>query len=282
MSTSPVFFRKEISVLPSTLDANTIYAVRNGAGFDLYITDLTASIAYSLNESQTSGAVNVGVRNQSGSTIPAGSVVYINGVSNTGNRPLIALAKADAEATSTGTYGVTTGSISNNQNGQVRVIGILAGLNTSGLTEGEPIWLSPTTAGGFTHTKPHAPNHAVYVGVVTKVDTTVGSILVRIQNGYELEELHNVSINTPLSGQSIVYDEATGLWSNADVTAFLSDVITSDTPTYYYYGGTKSGKWYINRYSIPALTKTTASIIENPANTTFSSAWADRLVLTYI
>ncbi len=41
---------KEISALPSTLEPDAIYMVRVGAGFDLYVTDTTGSIAYASND----------------------------------------------------------------------------------------------------------------------------------------------------------------------------------------------------------------------------------------
>lgn len=45
-------FRKEVSQLPATLEPDTIYAIRTGAGFDLYISDSTGAIAYKTNEKQ--------------------------------------------------------------------------------------------------------------------------------------------------------------------------------------------------------------------------------------
>lgn len=44
-------FRAEkiVSALPATLEPNTLYAVRTGAGFDLRISDSTGSIAHALN-----------------------------------------------------------------------------------------------------------------------------------------------------------------------------------------------------------------------------------------
>lgn len=42
---------KVISNLPNTLTANTIYIVRRGTGFDMYVTDITGEIAHKQNES---------------------------------------------------------------------------------------------------------------------------------------------------------------------------------------------------------------------------------------
>jgi hypothetical protein len=151
------------------------------------------------------------VRNNSGSTINAGTVVYLNGA--TGNLPTIAKAQANSEASSTGTYGVVLTAITNNSTGYVVVVGLVPNIDTSAFAEGNILWLSPTVAGGFTTTKPVAPNHAVYVAIVTRA-SNMGSIEVKIQNGYELDELHNVLITSAANGDILVYDSATQLWKN--------------------------------------------------------------------
>ncbi|MEJ5199913.1 MAG: hypothetical protein WHX53_13400 [Anaerolineae bacterium] len=42
-------FSKVVSSLPGILDPDTLYLVRTGAGFDLYVSDATGSIAYPVN-----------------------------------------------------------------------------------------------------------------------------------------------------------------------------------------------------------------------------------------
>jgi len=156
--------------------------------------------------------LEVYVRNQSGTTIPAGSIVYISGA--TGNRPLITLAQANNDANSAQTMGFTKTSIANNGFGYVIVRGELENIDTSALTEGVQLYLSPTTAGTWTTTKPSAPQHLVYVGIVVRAHPTQGVILVAVQNGYELNELHDVSITSPTNGQVLKYNSSTNLWVN--------------------------------------------------------------------
>jgi hypothetical protein len=69
----------------------------------------------------------------------------------------------------------------------------------------------------MTTTVPSAPNHAVFIGIVTRKQSNNGRILVAIQNGYELQELHNVSITTPTDGQALIYEAASGLWKNITI-----------------------------------------------------------------
>jgi hypothetical protein len=70
----------------------------------------------------------------------------------------------------------------------------------------------------------------VYVGKVTRSHPTQGQIEVQIQNGYELNEIHDVAISTPLNNQSLVYETATTLWKNKALTA--SDIADSSNKRY--------------------------------------------------
>lgn len=155
------------------------------------------------------------VRNTTGATVTKGTVVYLTGAS--GGKPTIQKAQANAESTSSGTFGVIQSDINNNSNGYVVVIGTVLGVNTSSYSEGQILWLSPTTAGGFTTTKPVAPNHAVYVAIVT-LASTQGTIEVKIQNGYEIDELHDVLIVSKTDNDGLIYDAASGLWKNKQIT----------------------------------------------------------------
>jgi hypothetical protein len=47
--TAQVYLRKEIAALPVPLDPNTIYAIRSGVGFDLYISDSLGNVAHKVN-----------------------------------------------------------------------------------------------------------------------------------------------------------------------------------------------------------------------------------------
>ena len=159
------------------------------------------------------------VRNTTGATVTKGTVVYLNGSS--GTLPLIAKAQANSESTSSNTYGVVQNDIANNANGYVVVIGNLTGLDTSAYTAGVTLWLSPTVAGGYTTTKPSAPDNIVYIGIVTRSSSTQGTIEVKIQNGYELDELHNVAISSVANNQVLVYESSTTLWKNKSIATIL-------------------------------------------------------------
>jgi hypothetical protein len=165
--------------------------------------------------------VTVG-RNSTGSTLYKGTIVYILG--STGNRPNFVKARADIEATSAGTFGVIESDIVNNADGNCVTIGAIDNLDTRStathpftvdtLVDGDTIYLSPTTAGYITNVKPTAPDHLVYMGKVVETSPTNGTIVYRIQNGYELEELHNVAISSVTNNDILQYETSTSLWKN--------------------------------------------------------------------
>ena len=167
------------------------------------------------------------VYNDSGTTLTKGQAVYISGAQ--GNRVAVKLARANVEATSFGTIGLVAETMTSGAEGFIIVSGALYKLNTTGLVAGATVYLSPTTAGAVTTTKPQAPDQLVVIGWVERVDNIVGSIYVKIDNGYELDELHDVQITSPQSGNVLIYDATTtptGVWKNANLTDGTGITIT--------------------------------------------------------
>jgi hypothetical protein len=180
-------------------------------------------------------ARNVEIYVKAGVAIPAGAAVYISGAS--GKNKIITLAQANTDSTSSKTLGLCLQALEKNQFGYVVTEGDLSGLSINlgsghGIVEGDPIWLSPTIPGGLvfgTDNKPSAPAHLVFLGIVTQIDgNTLTDVFVKVQNGFELQELHNVAINNPLNGQPLVYDSATELWKNEGQGGITCGSITFD------------------------------------------------------
>jgi hypothetical protein len=153
------------------------------------------------------------VHNSEATTLNKGEVVYVFGA--VGNRLSVKRAQADTEATSFGTVGFVAESIASGAEGFIITSGALYKLNTNGLTAGNAVYLSPTVAGGYTTTKPVAPDQLVVLGWIERVSTTVGSIYVKVDNGYEIDELHDVLITSPVAGQALVYNSS-NLWVNGN------------------------------------------------------------------
>jgi hypothetical protein len=161
---------------------------------------------------------------KAGLAINAGQVVYVTGAS--GNNIIIGLAQANAELTSSKTIGISQATLANNETGYVITEGLLTvSISAPAANEGDPIWLSPSTAGGMVFgvaNKPVSPNHMVYLGVVTrKTGNTVVEIFIKIQNGSELDELADVAITSPVEGQALMRGATS--WQNRNLAS--SDIL---------------------------------------------------------
>jgi hypothetical protein len=165
------------------------------------------------------------VRNTTGATLTKGTAVYISGA--TGQIPTVSKALATSDATSAQTLGLMTADLANNTNGYVTIIGLINDIDTSAYTDGAQLYLSGSTAGTLTATKTYAPTHLVYVAVVEYAHAVHGKLFVKVQNGYELDEIHNVSAQSPSNGQTIIYNASTSLWEKAYITAGTGISVTN-------------------------------------------------------
>lgn len=146
-----------------------------------------------------------------------------------GQRPKVDLAQATNDILSAETIGLVTETIANNQEGFITTSGLVRGINTTGSIQGETwidgdvLYLSPTTAGNITKVKPTAPNHLIVIGYVIHAHITQGTIFVKVDNGYELNELHNVLINGIANNDLLTYESSSQLWKNK-AFAFIPNV----------------------------------------------------------
>lgn len=153
-----------------------------------------------------------------------------------GQRLKVDLAQATTDLLSAETIGLVTETIKNNQEGFITTSGLIRNINTTGSiqsetwVDGDILYLSPTVAGRVTNVKPSAPNHLIIVGYVVSAHVTQGSIFVKVDNGYELDELHNVDITSVADKDLLQYDSATSLWKNESLsTAGIQPTLTSGT-----------------------------------------------------
>lgn len=164
---------------------------------------------------QVGQELNQLVKHADNSGLDNGKVVYITGSS--GDNKTVRYARADAEATSANTFGLMTESVAGGGKAFCTTFGLVRDLNTSNLAEGKAVWLSKDTAGAMTGVRPTAPNHAVFIGFCVKSHATTGSVFVNVQNGYELDELHNVYVPSPTNNQVLTYVSANSRWEAATV-----------------------------------------------------------------
>lgn len=173
------------------------------------------------------------IKNAESFTITKGQAVYLHAA--TGNKASVKLANNTGDPTSAKTLGlVYSNTITPGGTGYVITQGVLTGVNTQAYNEGDTLYLA-NTAGNLTSTKPYAPNHLVYIGVVERANQGQGQIYVRPQNGYELHEIHDVNINHNVAlanAHILVYNSSNSLWENRPISYLglsASDSTARDT-----------------------------------------------------
>jgi len=216
LSSVGVSMPSAFSVANSPLTADGTIAI-TGAGTTAEYIRGDGSLAAFPSVSSESQRLITEVYNSSGATLTKGTVVYING--GQGNLPTVTKALATGDATSAQTYGVVQANITNMNNGFVVVIGSLTNLDTQAYLPGTQLYLSSTVAGEWTSVKQYAPAHLVYVGIVVRQHPTQGVVEVKIQNGFEMDELHNVSAQNPSDGDILQYVSSTDLWTAVPLPA---------------------------------------------------------------
>jgi len=187
------------------------------------------------------------VRKSTAGTITKGQAVYV--VGSTGTHLTVELADASTEATAATTIGVAAETITDISDGYMLVAGLLTGLSTlptASFTNGAALWLSET-AGGLTTTRPTQPAHGVAMGwVINASNGSAGSAYIKVINGLELEELHDVLIVSATADNVLMYDSVSSLWKNRSA-GYLSTLITGFSTTSHSHaylpltGGTLSG-----------------------------------------
>jgi hypothetical protein len=159
---------------------------------------------------------------KAGVALTKGQAVYVT--SADGTNMIVSKASNASEATSSKTLGLIAQNLSVNGKGFVITEGLLAGLDTSTAgTEGDPVWLG--TDGNLIYgltNKPYAPAHLVFIGIVTRKNSNNGEIFVKVQNGFELQELHNVQItSTPADNTVLAYETSTSLYKMKSIPTLL-------------------------------------------------------------
>jgi hypothetical protein len=176
-------------------------------------------------------------KNNQGSTIYKGQPVYINGAN--GANPLIKLASNTGEQTSSKTIGLLSQDLSVNAFGYIITEGMLEGFNTSAGAAGDPMWLGPTGNIIYgTGNKPYGNNHLVFLGFVLRSNNNNGKVYVKVQNGFEIEELHKVYAVNPSNKDTLLYNSGSGAWfarqlNTGDISGINDYVLNSATGAFY-------------------------------------------------
>jgi len=191
------------NILPTGGAAGDILAKNSATNYDVaWIPNYTSSVKHTV---------------KAAVALTKGQAVYVS--SADGTNMIVSKASNAAESTSSKTLGLVAQDLAINGQGFVVTEGLLAGLDTSTATAGDSVWLG--TNGNLIFglvNKPTAPAHLVFIGIVTRVQQNNGEIFVKVQNGFELDELHNLSVANASDGDMIKYVASTGLWTKIAAT----------------------------------------------------------------
>ena len=163
-------------------------------------------------------------------TISKGQAVYVS--SADGTNMIVSKASNVSEQFSSKTMGLLETSLVANGKGNVITEGLLSGLNTNGANAGDPVWLGVDGALIFgLANKPYAPAHLVFIGIVTRANANNGEIFVKVQNGFEMKELHNYAEGSVQNNEVIVYESATSLYKPKSIPTILGYTPVPDSRT---------------------------------------------------
>lgn len=216
------------------------------------------------------------VYNNTGSTIAKGSVVYISG-RHSSNLPTIALAEANNEANSYKTFALVQDDIPTSNSGIVIQAGRIDNLNlpTSSYTDGDIVYLSPSIPGGITTTKPLAPNHICKIGSIVRAHPTFGAIEIKIENGWQMDELSDVQIAAvPDDGNVLQYSQLDSLWHDVSIQTAVGNnyLKPSDSTTYQTKFKSDSARTNVYTSLNLKLNSTDTSSLSNRINSKLNSA----------
>jgi hypothetical protein len=229
---------------------------------------------------------------KAGVALTKGQAVYVTGAD--GTNMIVGKASNASEATSSKTMGLIESNLSQNGQGVVITEGLLAGLDTTGATNaGDPVWLG--TDGNLIYgltNKPYAPAHLVFIGIVTRINANNGEIFVKVQNGFELREIHDVDLitTTPINGHILGYNGT--LWVNKTIAGWLGYTPVTNARTLTINGTSydlsADRSWTINSMVYPsagiALSTGTAwgtSITDNSSNWNTAYGWGNHASAGY-
>jgi hypothetical protein len=223
--------------------------------------------------------------------ITKGQAVYVS--SADGTNMIVSKASNATEGTSSKTMGLLESTVSTNGIANVITEGLLAGLNTASANAGDPVWLG--TGGNLIYgllSKPIAPAHLVFIGVVTRSNANNGEIFVKVQNGFEFGELHDYVQTGVLDNYVISYESSTSLYKPKSIATLLGYIPANAARTITINGTSydlsADRSWTINSMIYPgagiAVSTGTAwgtSLTDNSSNWNTAYGWGNHASAGY-
>ena len=200
-----------------------------GANLDLNSNDITGTGNIDITGSITSSGNidgtlvgNVSYYAKASSAIAKGDIVMFNGAQ--GDHLLVV--KADMSASGfkpEWVMGVSESALSTGDFGNIVSFGQINNLNTNTYTDGDFLYLDPSTAGAFTTTEPTPTDHIILIAAVTNAANN-GSIQVRLSHKPDTDEVPEGSTNLYYTNTRVgTYLSSNGYDTAANIKADLVD-----------------------------------------------------------
>jgi hypothetical protein len=174
------------------------------------------------------GELHYRVRNNTDSTLLAGTAVYATGLTPGGNNRIeIAPKAADGSIREIRFMGLMTEDCNSGFNGYTTHFGYIRGLDTRGdasangttnnlwasgepsWTEGDILYVHPTVAGKLTKIE---PKHSISVAIILNRHQNQGKLFVRPTSYGHLRDNHDVDTSGATNGQFLQYNSSTDYW----------------------------------------------------------------------
>ena len=166
------------------------------------------------------------VRNETGTPIANGTLLYANGVTAGSGRITAAPFTADGSVREVRLLGMATENISNGVNGFVTHFGYVRDLDTRGnvpssIAVGDETWAvgdilyaHPTVAGKLTNVR---PKHEIIIAIIIVRHQSTGVVFTRPSSYGHLDDIHDVYINTGSlsTGDLLIYNSGSDYWTNS-------------------------------------------------------------------
>ena len=162
------------------------------------------------------------VYNGSGADITDGTPVFMSG--SQGDNPLVYPAVAlahDHDYRPIHVAGMATHTIGNNEVGFITTAGKVHGLDTSGYTVGQPLFLT-TVVGELSNIAPPFPYGRTRVGGVVRSHASDGVVFVTIREPVHFEDIAGLSASLEQHNDIWVYEESNEAWTNRNYNMNLS------------------------------------------------------------
>jgi hypothetical protein len=184
------------------------------------------------------GELHYRVRNNTDSTLLAGTAVYATGLTPGGNNRIeIAPKAADGSIREVRFMGLMTEDCNSGFNGYTTHFGYIRGLDTRGdasangttnklwasgepsWTEGDILYVHPTVAGKLTKIE---PKHSISVAIILNRHQNQGKLFVRPTSYGHLSDNHDVDTSGATNGQFLQYNSSTDYWIPSNSGNFSS------------------------------------------------------------